>query len=155
MKYGMRPLTVGAMLFATCAGSGCATITRGISQAWTVQTVPSGATVSFSNGERCESPCTLKLRRKYPFAVEICKPGYHTINTTVVSEISGGGAAGMAGNVLIGGLIGVGVDVGTGATRDLAPNPLEVQLAEETPGCVAASFPPIPEGGETPEEHFE
>lgn len=106
-----------------------------------------------SNGERCETPCTLKIRRKYPFAVEICKQGFHTVNTTVQSGISGGGAAGMAGNVLVGGLIGVGVDAGTGAAKDLKPNPLTVQLVEETPGCQLASFPAVPEDGESPEEH--
>lgn len=69
------------------------------------------------------------------------------------SEISGAGAAGMAGNVLIGGVIGAGVDAGTGATKDLRPNPLSVQLVAEAPGCVAAEFPKVPENGETPDEH--
>jgi hypothetical protein len=34
----------------------------------------------------------------------------------------------MAGNVLVGGLIGVAVDAGSGATQELVPNPLNVTL---------------------------
>ncbi|MBN8726510.1 MAG: hypothetical protein J0H15_02255 [Xanthomonadales bacterium] len=141
------------MAALVAVASGCATITRGRHQAWTVDSVPSGAVVSLSNGERCETPCALKLRRKYPFAVHICKLGYHPVNTMVLSQVSGAGAAGMAGNVLVGGLIGVGVDAGTGATKDLSPNPLSVQLVEEDPGCASPIFPPVPDGGETIDEH--
>ena len=45
-----------------------------------------------------------------------------------MGQISGGGAAGMAGNVLLGGIIGAGVDAATGATKDLKPNPIDVKL---------------------------
>jgi hypothetical protein len=153
MKSLLRPAVAAGLVLLAGMGSGCATITRGRSEAWIIDSTPSGATVSLSNGERCETPCTLKLRRKYPFSVEVCKAGFHTVNTTVQSEISGAGAAGMAGNVLIGGVIGAGVDAGTGATKDLRPNPLNVQLVAEAPGCLAAAFPHVPEDGETPEEH--
>jgi hypothetical protein len=34
----------------------------------------------------------------------------------------------MAGNVLIGGIIGVGVDAASGATKSLRPNPVHVHL---------------------------
>jgi hypothetical protein len=153
MKFLLRPSAAAGLVLLASLGSGCATITRGRSEAWTVDTTPSGATVSLSNGERCETPCTLKLRRKYPFAVEICKAGFHTVNTTVQSQISGAGAAGMAGNVLVGGLIGAGVDAGTGATKDLRPNPLTVQLVAEAPGCSDAKYPNTPDDGERPDEH--
>jgi hypothetical protein len=35
---------------------------------------------------------------------------------------------GVAGNVLVGGIIGLGVDAATGASQDLVPNPLKVTL---------------------------
>jgi hypothetical protein len=38
----------------------------------------------------------------------------------------------MAGNVILGGLIGAGVDVATGAMMELKPNPLTVKLEAET-----------------------
>lgn len=153
MKNLMRAAVAAALVAVVSMGSGCATVTRGRYQAWTVDSTPGGAIVSLSNGERCETPCTLKLRRKYPFTAHICRPGFHPVLTTVQSQISGAGAAGMAGNVLLGGVIGAGVDVGTGAMKELKPNPLAVQLVEEAPGCEAPAYPPIPDGGETPDEH--
>lgn len=153
MENLVRAALVAALAGVVSMQTGCATVTRGRYQAWTVETAPSGAIVSLSNGERCETPCTLKLRRKYPFAVEICKTGYHAVNTTVQSQVSGAGAVGMAGNVILGGIIGAGVDVGTGAAKELKPNPLTVQMVQEVPGCEAPAFPPVPDGGETVEEH--
>lgn len=117
-----------AVLAAAATLAGCATITRGTTQAWTVQTEPSGARVSLSTGQECTTPCTLKLKRKHPFTVTIEKEGYIDVVTEVVSQVSGGGAAGMAGNVIIGGLIGIGVDAASGATKELKPNPLQVNL---------------------------
>lgn len=55
----------------------------------------------------------------------------------------------MAGNVLIGGLIGVGIDAGTGAMKDLRPNPLVVRLEAEEPGCIEPAFPAVPDKGQT------
>ena len=34
----------------------------------------------------------------------------------------------MAGNLVLGGLIGLGTDAVTGATKDLVPNPMEFTL---------------------------
>lgn len=108
--------------------TGCATITRGSTQAWSVQTEPSGADVALSTGQECVSPCTLKLKRKKSFTVTIVKKGFNEVTTQVVSQVAGAGAAGMAGNVLVGGIIGMGVDAATGATKELKPNPLTVTL---------------------------
>lgn len=145
-----------AAAMAACAlltASGCATVTRGTSQAFTVESTPLGATVSMSNGERCETPCTVKLKRKHPLAVHVCKAGYAPVTANIVSSMSGAGGAGMAGNVLVGGLIGVGVDAASGATKDLKPNPLVLQLVAESPGCEAPMFPTVPEGGQTPDAY--
>ena len=44
-------------------------------------------------------------------------------------KLSASGGTAMAGNLLIGGIIGAGVDAATGASKDLTPNNLEVTLA--------------------------
>lgn len=44
-------------------------------------------------------------------------------------HISGG--AGMAGNVLLGGIVGAGVDAYSGAMDDIVPNPLTVTLEKQ------------------------
>ncbi len=123
--------TRGTFLAATLAMlmlSGCATVTRGTTEAWTVETDPVGAKVTLSSGETCTTPCTLKKKRKDSFQVRIELDGYEPVETQVLSQISAGGAAGMAGNVIVGGLIGVGVDAASGATKELKPNPLVVKL---------------------------
>ena len=153
MRHMSRRLAPAIGIFLSLAVTGCATITRGSTQALTIDSAPLGATASLSNGERCTTPCTLKLKRKHPVAVEVCKAGYQPVLTQVLSQIAGAGAAGMAGNVLVGGLIGVGVDAATGATKDLTPNPLSVTLVAGEPGCVAPSFPGVPDGGQTPAEY--
>ena len=38
------------------------------------------------------------------------------------------GAAGVAGNVILGGVIGLGVDMATGASQDLVPNNVTIKL---------------------------
>jgi hypothetical protein len=122
-------------------GQGCATVTRGTTQAWTVETDPVGAQITLSSGETCQSPCTLKKRRKHGFGVNIRKPGYESVDTKVVASVSGAGAAGMAGNVIVGGLIGVAVDASTGATKELKPNPLVVKLVPIAQPKPAATEP--------------
>lgn len=129
------------ILLASClALASCATITRGTTEAFTVNTVPAGARVETSLGLTCSAtPCTFPdVRRNSDFTVTITKEGYVTWTGTVTHQTAGGGAAGMAGNVLVGGLIGVAVDAGSGATQDLVPNPLNVTLEALPP-------PPPPE----------
>lgn len=117
-------------LMGVAAGglAGCATITRGSSEAMVIESTPIGANVRLSSGETCKTPCTLKKKRKDNFVVFIDRDGFEPVEVNVISETAGAGAAGMAGNVLVGGLIGVGVDAATGATRKLTPNPLRVTL---------------------------
>jgi len=109
----------------------CATVTRGRSQAWTVTSEPSNAEVRLSSGLSCTTPCTLTVTRRPGFAVTVSKEGYVTQTANVASQISGGGGTALAGNVILGGLIGAGVDASTGAMNELVPNPLHVVLEEE------------------------
>ena len=146
----LRRALVLAILFVL--STGCATITRGRSEAVDGEDATDRCRVTLSNGMTCRTPCALTIRRKYPFSVDVCKAGYKRVVTQVVSSIHGAGGVGLAGNVLLGGAIGAGVDVGTGAARDLEPNPLEITLEAEQPGCQTPTAPPIPEGGADPAE---
>ena len=118
-------------LAAVVIFSGCASITRGTSESFVIETVPAGANVTLSTGLTCTSPCSLKVKRRGDFVVTIKKDGYETITSTVTSSIDGGGGAAMAGNVLVGGIIGAGIDAGTGAMHSHKPNPLVVTLNPE------------------------
>jgi hypothetical protein len=136
--------TIATIVACTALLGGCATITRGTTEAWSVQTEPVGADIKLSSGEQCKSPCTLQKKRKDAFQVVIDHEGYQQVVTQVISSVKGAGAAGMAGNVLIGGIIGIGVDLATGASKDLTPNPLIVKLAPIGSGLTATIETPPP-----------
>ena len=116
-----------ALITLVCL-TGCATITRGRHEALIIETEPGGATATLSSGETCTTPCSLLLIRKNDVHVQLAKEGFVSVQTDVRSQISGAGAAGMAGNVLVGGGIGVIVDAMSGATKKFVPNPLHVKL---------------------------
>ncbi|MHA7858070.1 MAG: translation initiation factor 2 [Henriciella sp.] len=110
--------------------SACSTITRGTTEAFSVETDPPGAKVTTSLGKMCEpTPCVIpKVSREAEFTVTIERDGYETTTHNVAHQTAGAGAAGMAGNVILGGGIGAIVDANTGATQELVPNPLVVKL---------------------------
>ena len=140
--------TLATIVACTVMLGGCATITRGTTEAWSVQTEPVGANIKLSSGEQCKTPCTLQKKRKDPFQVMITLDGYQEVDTQIVSSVKGAGAAGMAGNVLIGGIIGIGVDMATGAGKDLVPNPLVVKMAPAGSGQAAVINTPPPDAPE-------
>jgi hypothetical protein len=133
----MKLLLAAGAAMSLCA---CATITRGTTQAFEVKTTPSGAEVQTSNGLYCKTtPCVFpNVARNSNFTVTITKPGYKTVTTNVTNANLGGGTANLAGNILAGGLIGIGLDASNGSLQDLVPNPLEVVLEPEAGATEAA-----------------
>lgn len=117
----------GIMMLLPTLGA-CATITRGTHQSYVIESDPPGATAKLSTGIECETPCALQLKRRDAFTVEIKKKGYQTIHATVTSGVSGGGGAAMAGNVILGGLVGAVIDGTNGSMNELRPNPLHVNM---------------------------
>jgi hypothetical protein len=136
-------------------GSGCASVTRGTTDVLEVKTSPPGALVNVtrtdkkfsseelkkntltedsrkSEPENCIleafTPAAFKLKRNGNYFVKIEKAGFKPVSVKVTHKTSGQGGAGMAGNVLVGGVIGVLVDAGSGATQDLVPNPIDISL---------------------------
>jgi hypothetical protein len=118
----MRILMTIAMAISVSA---CGTVTRGSNEDVTFNSDPPGAKVQTSTGLVCQAtPCTFPISRKQEFIATFDLPGHHSQQIAVKTEVSGGGAAGMAGNILIGGVVGVVVDASTGATLDHSPNPV-------------------------------
>jgi len=138
----VKAMRILAMMIGAIALSGCATITRGTTESWSIHTTPSGASVRTSTAFACDAtPCTFQMPRKSEFDVTVSKAGFNTWQGHVSRHVAGGGGAGLAGNVLIGGLIGAGVDAASGAMMDLKPNPLNVVL-EQSAAIAAAPNPP-------------
>lgn len=114
---------------AALAVAGCATMTRGTDDVLTVQSAPAGAKVKLSNGQSCDAtPCTFKLPRKSELNVLVSKQGCKPQQIRVTNKVADTGGAAMAGNILVGGIIGAGVDASNGATLDLTPNPVVANL---------------------------
>lgn len=138
MKLGLVATVSACVLL-----SACASVTRGSTDAWEVNSDPIGARVETTNGFSCDAtPCAMRMKRKSEFVATVTKPGYKPATISVTHKTAKAGAAGMAGNVLVGGLIGVVVDSSTGATQDLVPNPAFVKLEPAGPYDRFAEAPP-------------
>ena len=145
LKFSVA-LTTAALL------GGCATVTRGTTGQVTVNSEPTGAEAISSTGLICPmTPCTWEISRKSEFAVTFKKQGYQTQQVQVGTKLAGGGATGFAGNVLIGGIVGMGVDAASGATMEHYPNPVFVTLRPVSGGRpkkttpAPAQVPPTPQ----------
>jgi hypothetical protein len=125
MRAGRSIVAMAAAVFTL---GGCATITRGTTDQLQITSDPPDATARTSLGHSCVTPCTLTISRKDEFNVVISKPGYQDETVEVKTQVAGAGAAGFAGNVLLGGVVGMGADVATGATLEHIPNPVSVVL---------------------------
>ncbi len=78
-----------------------------------------------------KTPATFVLKRKGNYEVIVEAEGYKSSTVNITHKTAGAGAAGMAGNILVGGLIGAGIDAASGATQDLVPNPVSVTLIKQ------------------------
>src|SRR6267142_3824174 len=138
----MRVLVILA-LAAACGG--CASVTRGMTDQVQIVSDPPNVEARTSMGQVCTTPCTLQFNRKDEFTVMASKPGYHSAEMDVKTRIAGAGAAGFAGNVLVGGVIGMAVDAASGATLEHYPNPVTLKLVPlrrgETPRTLKQAPP--------------
>ncbi|WP_454816156.1 translation initiation factor 2 [Labrys neptuniae] len=117
----------------------CSTVTRGTTNQIQVISNPSAAQVRTSIGNACTTPCTFEVSRKSEFIATISKEGHKPVDVPVKTRVAGAGAAGFAGNIVAGGIIGMGVDAATGATLEHYPNPINVSLEPNTPAVVNRS----------------
>jgi hypothetical protein len=124
----MNTKTPIAAIIAVSLLSGCATVTRGTTQDVAVDSTPQGATVTTTGGATYTTPAVLKLKRNHSHRIDFAKQGYVSESRHVTPSIGGGGAAGMAGNILVGGIIGAAVDAGSGAMYDLTPSHLHAVM---------------------------
>ena len=113
--------------------TGCGTVVRGTTEDVVINVQPVDATVTTTLNHRCTAmPCVVKVNRKEKFTVTASREGYVPQSVFVDTKVSGKGAAGFAGNIVAGGVIGMGVDVATGATLDHTPNPVVIRLQPES-----------------------
>jgi len=173
-------LSVALLLTLALISTGCATVTRGAHEVLEVQTTPVGAEVTvykYSKTTHDEltrtgavsvgnirdgwsdtgvAPAVFKLFRNNSYLVAVKAPGYRTSVVPVYKKPSGGGAVGVAGNLLLGGVVGLGVDAISGGANELKPNPVVVTLVPLYPPALTSAppttgaIPTTPSLNETP-----
>jgi hypothetical protein len=118
------------ILFACLGLAGCASATRGWTEQISIASSPSGAraTVTGSENHSCVTPCAIQVNRNSDLQVTFELNGFETEVVVLTKEIANTGVAGFAGNILLGGVIGMGVDAVSGAPLDHKPNPVMVTL---------------------------
>lgn len=114
-----------AMVFAMGVFGGCGTIMNGTGTTINISSVPR-ANVIIDGKKYGKTPLTVKLGNKEDHHVQMVADGYQPYNGTIKSDLSGW----IFGNVLIGGIIGMAVDVGTGGDRYLSPTNVNAGLAK-------------------------
>lgn len=134
----MLKINVLVAAAAAAALGGCATVTRGTTSQVTITSEPAGAEARSSLGHACTAtPCTWEVSRKSEFVVNFTKNGYEDVQVPVSTRIAEAGAVGFAGNVLVGGLVGMGVDAATGSTLEHYPNPVLASLVPQKKAATA------------------
>jgi len=122
-------------LTASISLSACATVTKGSNDTVKMTSKPSEASVLFEDTaqklqpQSCQTPCEIELNRKRTYKATVSKPNYENFVVIMEPKVSTSGGTAMAGNLLMGGILGAGVDAATGAMKDLTPNNLDVTLA--------------------------
>jgi len=130
-------IQIGIAGFVIFFLTGCATIATGPGPEvkMRIASNPPGAKVLVDGQERGYTPLIVGLTRADRHRVVISKAGYQDY----VQELKPGFNPWVIGNAVIGGIIGLGVDLGTGAVTWL--NPPQVEAKMQTAPIVAA--PPL------------
>jgi TonB family protein len=148
----MKNISLVAMMI-TCGMflSGCATVMKGSNQSIAIATPPAtGANCALSSKEGTwyvVSPGVVRVEKSEDaITVRCTKPGWQDASRVIPSDFQGW----TVGNVFIGGVIGVGVDMASGAIHEyphafnvpMAPDPTNAAAVQE-----AASAPALPANG--------
>lgn len=89
-----------------------------------ISSSPTGAKVIIDNESQGTTPMTASLKRKEHHTIRIEMAGYQPYETKIIRKVDGW----IIGNIIFGGLIGLGVDAITGGMYKLTPDQIESQL---------------------------
>lgn len=124
----MRFKTFFSSVLTIALFSACATIMNGTKQSVGISSVPSGARVTIDGTAMGTAPVMAQLSRKKLHLIKIELDGYAPFELYTKRKYSGW----LWGNVLLGGLIGLGIDVGTGGLYKIAPGRVSANLIQRT-----------------------
>jgi hypothetical protein len=106
--------------------TGCATILHGSHQELNVRSAPSNVSVYMQGEKAGETPMTLHLKRNEHYILTLKKNGYEPIKVHLHKNFKPLPA--ILGNIFWSGIIGVVVDLATGAAYKLSPEQINKHL---------------------------
>ena len=96
--------------------------------------------LSINDEVRGQTPLTTPVSRRRNHTVRIEKPGYQPVERTLTRHVNGW----VFGNLLIGGILGTGIDAATGAIFEVEPDRIFATLApQEQPPVAPQEQPPV------------
>jgi hypothetical protein len=117
--------TLLAVAITSLSLSSCATIFTGTKDEITFNSSPEGATVFHRGVEKCTTPCTTSLNRSLnPENVDLKMIGYEPKTVGLSKEFN----AVTLLNILLGGIIGLGVDAATGSLTKYDQKKYNIEL---------------------------
>jgi hypothetical protein len=136
----MRQLFGVLAVFALLSlGTGCATVIHGTKQKVRVTSQPPGATVTvLPEGDTFVTPGEVKVARKQTHTL-VFELACHAPATAYLDRRM---SQAVHGNIILGGLIGLLVDIDSGGAFKLVPSPVDVALEPlSAQGCLADAEP--------------
>ncbi len=102
----------------------CGTIINSTTQSVSINSNPSGATISINGQNRGTTPAVIELKRKDAHVVRIELQGYNPYELALTRSVSGW----VWGNIVFGGLIGLVIDASTGGMYMLKPEQITADM---------------------------
>jgi len=131
-----------ALLYSPFLFASCATMVNSTTQRINISSDPPGAQVAVDNVPAGETPTTIELKRKSQHTVKIEKAGYLPQEETILQSTSGW----LAGDIIAGGVIGLGVDAASGGMYNLTPDSISATLVKAGAASPEAAGPASPVG---------
>jgi len=118
-------LFAALLLGITLSATSCATILTGTKDKITFNTTPEGAKVMHKGVEKCITPCTAEIPRSLSKQmVTFEKEGFNSKEMKLTKSFNPVSLV----NILLGGVIGVGIDAATGSLTKYSPKAYKVEL---------------------------
>lgn len=120
MNRIFRNILYFVAIAGTIVCAGCATAINGANENIKIESIPPGANVSIDDINRGETPLEIELARGKLHRICFKKDGYVEATVLTTNTLNGW----IFGNILFGGLIGIAVDISSGAAKNIEPNPV-------------------------------
>ncbi len=126
----MKKLLTSTFVLILLGLSSCATILLGSKQSVGISSNPSSAKIYINEESVGTTPKTVDIKKKdaKSFKVKIELDGYQPYETVLTRKTSGW----IAGNIVLGGLIGLVVDLATGGAYVLTPDQIQAEFGRTT-----------------------